>query len=148
MTYNQPNTPCMIAHKMDLFLDQDATTAMAVPKPMPELVAMVCDVVSAVWAMSGWHNTSNALKSIIVFMVSWGLVAINLQQNKIARIGCSWFKLLFYSFEKGIICSRFISAEKWKLLKGCRMWRGSRLTPKRKSASGRQERSAADGRSP
>lgn len=138
----------MIAHKMDLFLDHDATTAMAVPRPIPELVAMVCDVVSAVWAMSGWHSKSRVLIRIIDFIVVWGLVALKLQQNKIARIGCRSFKLLCYSFEQGIICSRFISAEKWKLLKGCRMWRGSRLTPKRKSAIGRRERSAADGRSP
>lgn len=138
----------MIAHKMDLFLDQDATTAMAVPKPMPELVAMVCELVSAAWAMSGLHSKSKVLISIIDFIVVWGLVALKLQQNKIARIGCRSFKLLNYSVEKGITCSRFISAEKWKLLKGCRMWRGSRLWPKRKSATGRRERSAADGRSP
>jgi hypothetical protein len=35
ITYSHPRMPCMIAHKIDLFLLHDNTTAIMVPSPIP-----------------------------------------------------------------------------------------------------------------
>lgn len=57
-----------MAHKMDLFFDHEATTAMAVPKLMPELVTMVL-VDSLLLANKGKQIAINSILKQIFFMV-------------------------------------------------------------------------------
>lgn len=70
-----------MAHKIDWFLDQEATTAIAEPKPIPELVAMVWAVFSASWAKMGKLSISKRLKRNKDFMLCWVLVGIKLRDN-------------------------------------------------------------------
>lgn len=57
-----------MAHKMDLFFDHEATTAMAVPKLMPELVTMVL-VDSLLLANKGKQIAINSILKQIFFIV-------------------------------------------------------------------------------
>lgn len=70
-----------MAHKIDWFLDQEATTAIAEPKPIPELVAMVWAVFSASWANMGKLNISKVLRRKKDFMMCLILVGIKLRYN-------------------------------------------------------------------
>lgn len=57
-----------MAHKMDLFFDHEATTAIAVPKLMPELVTMVL-VDSLLLANKGKQIVINSILKQIFFIV-------------------------------------------------------------------------------
>ena len=67
-----------MAHKIDWFLDHEATTAIAEPKPIPELVAMVWAVFSASCANMGKLSISNVQKRENDFMKLLVLVGLKL----------------------------------------------------------------------
>jgi hypothetical protein len=67
--------PCKIAHRMDLFLDQEAATAIAIPKLIPVFVAdcrklliskLECEVDCAKRIS---HDKSNNVKMSVFFIV-------------------------------------------------------------------------------
>lgn len=58
-----------MAHKMDLFFDHEATTAMAVPKLMPELVTMVLVVSLLLLANNGIQIAINRILNVIFFIL-------------------------------------------------------------------------------
>lgn len=64
----------MIAHKMDLFLDQDATTAIIDPNPMPPSIALfLMSLFTDSANSSGEFRNREKSKKVILIRIQVGL---------------------------------------------------------------------------